>query len=98
MFLNIENKEYSIRKEVCDLLLQQLTVLSESSPENDRSFVKNSLVSLLEDDFLDLTLKVLSTPLAQLRHVFSDEELVAVLFDELGHSSLSSWTTRRRRR
>ena len=88
LFLNIENKEYSIRTEVCDLLLQQLTVLSESSPANDRSFVKNSLVSLLEDDFLDLTLKVLSTPLPQLRHVFTDEELVAVLFGELTHTSL----------
>ena len=88
LFLNIENRTYVVRKEVCDLLIQQIVSCSNETPLNQREFLKNSIASLLEDDYLDLSLRILSVPLEQLLHVFDNTSLVSVLFNELGHTKL----------
>ena len=88
LFLNIANHTYSIRKEVCDLLIQQIASCTDETPLNQREFLKNSLCSLLEDDYLDLSLQIFSVPLEQLLRVFDNNSLVSVLFSELAHRGL----------
>ena len=88
LFLSVDSHEYSVRKEVCSLLKQQLEKVNEETKEGDRQFIKNSLVSLLGDDFMDLTLEVFEIPLEQLLRVFSDSELVGVILDVMRHEKI----------
>lgn len=88
LYLSIDTHEYAVRKEVCELVKEQLeNVNAETSPK-ERSFLKNSLLSLLEDDFMDISLQVLQIPLEQLLYVFEEKEVVDMVFGVLQHEKV----------
>lgn len=88
LYLSIDTHEYAVRKEVCGLVREQLEKVSAETSPKERSFLKNSVLSLLEDDFMDISLQVLETPLEQLLHVFEEKEVVAMVLDVLQHEKV----------
>ena len=90
LFTSLDNREYAVRKEVCELLVSQVISCSDSTPSSERVFLKNSVVSLLEDDYLDLSLRLLQIPKSNLLTVFSSEELALLLFSLLAHKVLAT--------
>ena len=88
LYLSIDSHEYAVRKEVCGLVIEQLEKVTAETSPRERSFLKSSVLSLLEDDFMDISLQVLQTPLEQLQRVFEEKEIVAMVLAVLQHEKV----------
>ena len=85
LYLSLENHDYQIRKEICDLILKQI---NEMTSEFDIQFMKSCIPSLLEDDFFDITQQILLLDCSTFLRYFTSNELIELLISILQHSSI----------
>lgn len=86
LYLSMDCHEYSIRKEICELVLKQL----ENEKDMDLAFLKDCIPSLLRDHFFDISFQLLSVNIAKLLKVFSSSELIGLLLSLLEDQALLS--------
>lgn len=90
LYLSMDCHEYSIRKEICTLLLKQIDEMGDSVDDNDLQFMKSSIPSLLQDDFFDITQQLLNADVSKLLRIFTTSEFTAILISLLERPAIQS--------